>query len=180
MITDILRAAIVLLLCAAAAVPAAGATAVVLVEPADTTVCTLVAFPVRICAGDPVANLMGWDLRVAYDGNVLSVVDVTEGSLPAGCGHPTFFRQLDDEGGATIVHVNGSILGKTVDGPGALVTIWFSPVAPGISPVLIIEADLRDGENTPLDPAVIHGSVTVDAAIGLAEASWGEIKRLTR
>ena len=72
--------------------------------------------------------------------------------------------------------MNGSILGQTIDGPGALVTIWFRAVAPGVSPVLVVEADLRDGENAPLDPVLEHGSVTVDAAIATGGTTWGRIK----
>ncbi|HEM46271.1 MAG TPA: hypothetical protein ENO23_04410, partial [Alphaproteobacteria bacterium] len=86
---DILLAPIAILLCALTAAPAAGAAPVLSVDPADTTVCTYEAFPVRICVCDSTRNLMGWDLRVAYDGNVVAVVDVVEGALPGGCPHPT-------------------------------------------------------------------------------------------
>ena len=74
---DILLSAIAILLFALPAAPVAGSTPTLSVEPADTTVCTFEAFSVRIRICDSTQDLMGWDLRVAYDGNVLAVVAVT-------------------------------------------------------------------------------------------------------
>jgi hypothetical protein len=121
---------------------------------------------------------MGYDVTVSFDGDLLGVMDVVEGSLPAESGYPTFFRWINEGEDDDFVFVNGSILGKTVDGPGVLFTILFEALAVGDVSVCVEESELRNGLNRSITHTTVCGSVTIEEPIGAADSSWGAIKAL--
>jgi len=155
-----------------------GAQCVLSVLPADTTVCRGEVFRMSVFVDDGAVNLMGYDVTVSFDGALLGVVDVVEGSLPAGSGYPTFFRWLNEGEDDDFVFVNGSILGKTVDGPGVLFSILFEALDVGAVSVCVMESELRNGLNRSIIHTTECGAVTIEEPIGAADSSWGTIKAL--
>lgn len=165
-----------LLLLAAALASAGPAPAAELsFDPDSTLVIKNDVFLVSVVV-DAQDSIMGYDVTVSFDKGILVPLDVFEGDLPAGSGHSTFFRWLNEGDDDGTLRVNGSILGATIDGPGALFTIEFRALCAGVSALCMPHADLRDGLNRKLFPAVSCAEVTVTEPIATQESSWGAIK----
>lgn len=161
--------------------PSIGAAQCVLsVLPADTTICRGEVFRMSVHVDSAAVNLMGYDITVSFDATRLGVIDVVEGSLPAGSGYPTFFRWLNEGEDDDFVFVNGSILGKTVDGPGVLFSILFEALEVGVVSVCVEESELRNGLNRQIIHTTACGSVTIEEPIGAVDSSWGTIKALVK
>ena len=154
------------------------AQCVLSVLPADTTLCRGDVFSMSVYVDDAAVNLMGYDVTVSFDGALLGVLGVVEGSLPAESGYPTFFRWINEGEDDDFVFVNGSILGKTVDGPGVLFSILFEALDVGAVSVCVQESELRNGLNRSIIHTTVCGSVTIEEPIGAADSSWGTIKAL--
>jgi hypothetical protein len=138
-------------------------------------------FTLDIVVSADMTGLMGYDISVTFDGSVIHLQDATEGSLPATSGYETFFRWLNPPPPADSVHVNGAILGNTVDGPGALFTLEFIGYAPstiGTTDVIIAVSTIRDGVNQDIVHTVAHGWVQVSAPIATESVTWGAVKSL--
>jgi len=144
--------------------------------PADTIMCVGDIFEIDVYIDSFVVNLMGWDLIVEYDEAILDVVDVVEGTLPKDSGHPTFFFWLNEDADDGTLEVNGSILGKTVDSPGVLVTITFEATAIGFCSICFVESELRNNLNRPISHTTHCGDLMIEIPIATSEASWGRIK----
>jgi hypothetical protein len=159
--------------------PSIGAAQCVLsVLPADTTICRGEVFTMSVHVDSAAVNLMGYDVTVSFDGALLGVLDVVEGSLPDGSGYPTFFRWINEGEDDDFVFVNGSILGKTVDGPGVLFSILFEALQVGDVSVCVVESELRNGLNRSIIHTTECGVVTIEEPIGTVDSSWGTIKSL--
>jgi len=102
------------------------------ITPNDTTVVDGTTFQVRIVANSSITSLMGYDVTIAFDTSLVELVGVDEGSLPGSGGATTFFHWFDAGVASDTVHVNGAVLGTTVDGPGVLFFITFKALFPGI------------------------------------------------
>ena len=109
-------------------------------------------FAIGICVQAGITDLMGYDVSVAFDSSVVELMGAFEGPLPDAVSDTTFFWWFDPGVKSNTVHVNGAILGATVDGPGMLFTIVFKARSgpPGTTDVCITYSDLRDGVNDPI------------------------------
>lgn len=150
------------------------------VAPGDTTVISGTTFQIRIVANSEITGLMGYDITVAFDTSLVELVSVDEGSLAGSGGATTFFHWFDAGVASDTVHVNGAVLGTTVDGPGVLFLITFKALFPGITPVTFVATELRDNFNVVIAYDTIDGSVTVEKSIPVQSVTWGEIKNRFR
>ena len=137
-------------------------------------------FAIQIMVDD-VENLMGYNISVSITGDpCVKIMGLIEGTLPGSNGDNTFFRYLTPWS-ADSISVNGSVLGNTVDGPGILFTIMFQALIPGIAWLDITYSDLRDGTNAPISHDLGgQARIIVAEPVGVAESSWGAIKKIHR
>lgn len=148
------------------------------ISPADTCVIAGSIFELDVYIDSGAVNLMGWNITIGYDSTLLAVVDVLEGTLPADSGHPTFFSWLNEGEDDDFIFVNGSILGKTVDSPGVLVTIVFEALKVGNCEICIDDSDLRNNLNRSITHTRSCGNLMIEEPIGTEPATWGRIKKL--
>ncbi len=145
----------------------------------DTAVVAIgMQFSLDVAVNDPVDSLMGYDVTVGFDRSYLEIVRVEEGPLPATSGYSTFFRWLNAGCACDSIHVNGSILGDMVDGPGTLFTMTFKALKPGKVDIAIRRSDLRNGVNEKLSHIGEDGVVIVEPPIGSKASSWSRVKAL--
>jgi hypothetical protein len=163
--------------------PAAGAqTPLLSVDPDSVIVSDGTAFTLDIVISAEATELMGYNIAVVFDSDVIELSSVNEGSLPLTSGYTTFFYSYDT-GAADSVHVNGAILGNTVDGPGVLFTLEFEATpANGVeeTDVDIAYSVLRTGVNEDIVHDVQHGYVRVVTPVRTEVVTWGVVKGLYR
>jgi hypothetical protein len=149
-------------------------------SPAETLVWDFDPFPVHVMVDD-IDSLMGWDISVSLSGHpCVKIVDVIEGTLPGSNGDTTFFKWLEPWETESI-HVNGSVLGTVVDGPGVLFTIYLQALQPGIAWLDLTDTELRNGVNQSLaHDSDKRAMIEVLEAIGTEETTWGAIKEVGR
>ncbi len=145
--------------------------------PADTVMYVSDVFEIDVYIDSFVVNLMGWDITVGYDEAILDLVDVLEGSLPEDSGYPTTFFWLNKGADDGTVHVNGSVLGKTVDSPGVLLTLIFEAVEIGACDICITDSELRNNLNRPIAHTTHCGHLMIEIPIAAGQSSWGTIKK---
>lgn len=130
---------------------------------------------------DDIDSLMGYNISVSITGDpCVKIMGIIEGILPGSNGDETFFRYLTPWS-ADSISVNGSVLGSTVDGPGILFSIRFKALVPGTAWLDITYSDLRDGTNAPISHDLgEQARIIVAEPVGVAESSWGAIKKIHR
>ena len=148
------------------------------VSPADTTVLAGDEFEVRIEIDADLLSMMGYDVVVAFDSSLVQLLSVTEGSLPPTGPSGSFFFWFNPGVPNTIVHVNGAVLGTTVDGPGVLFTIHFKALVVGVTPIVIAFSDIRDSTNTAIPHNALSTTVVIDSPIPVEPVTWGGMKAL--
>ncbi len=146
------------------------------IAPGDTTVVDTTTFQVRIVANSSITSLMGFDITVAFDTSIVELVSVDKESPPGSGDSTTFFHWFDAGIPSDTVHVNGAVLGTTVDGPEVLFFITFKPLSHGTTPVTFVETELRDNFNVDIGHDTIDGSITVAKSIPVQSVTWGSIK----
>jgi len=139
---------------------AATAEPLLQVEPSVSEVWTGYDCWVDVSVNAEVVGLTGFDLEIDFDETVVELVEVVEGPLPQSSGN-TFFFWTTGPGPQNAIVVNGAVLGGSVDGPGALASIHFSGLSPGVSPVEFLSFELRDLENDPIVVSALDGTIEV-------------------
>jgi len=148
------------------------------VSPDSTEVSEGTIFTLEIWAPTDITELMGWDITVTFDPAVIEIQSVDEGWLPTTSSDTTFFWWFDQGAGTGTVHVNGAILGTTVDGPGALFSITFEALSVDAeTDVDIVFSELRNGVNESIAHHTRSGYVKVDKSVSVRSATWGAIKK---
>jgi hypothetical protein len=150
------------------------------VQPAASVVGIDALITLEVAVNDTVEGLMGYNIAIAYDDSYLEIVKVEEGSLLKDSGEGTFFSWLNSGCDCDSILVNGSILGATVNGPGALFTMTFKAVKLGSVHVSIQRSDIRDGDNQKLSHRREHATVVIEEPIGLERSTWSGVKRRYR
>ena len=173
---------IVLMLCMSWLSDDANATdpPAVCIIPDSLVVAVNETFALNIFITDGITDLMGYNIAVAYDSSVIKLQSVDEGPLPLGSGYDTFFYWLNPPP-SDLVHVNGAILGHTVDGPGVLFTLTFKGAPVEVletTDVVISFSLLRTGINEDIVHSVKPGHVVVVPPIPTEPTTWGEVKSL--
>jgi hypothetical protein len=112
-----------------------------------------------------VTNLHGYSISTGFNNSILQYqsIDATSGTL-LGSFPNTYFVSAQPPGNPNTVQVDQAILGNTsTSGSGALFSITFTAISPGISPITILSYDLRDGNNQHISATVSSGQVAVFA-----------------
>lgn len=153
------------------------------VAPADSTVFLDKdpnLFTVRVCISEEITNLMGYDISVRFDSTRIKLKNVSEGSLPGNSGYETFFWWFDPAISDNTAHINGAILGHTVDGPGVLFDLVFEKAAVGTTYVELFDTELRTGTNGSIPHTTVSGMIIVDKPIAVEPTTWGQLKERYR
>lgn len=140
-------------------------------------------FTLTVEISSEATELMGWDVAIVFDSDVIELLSVSEGSLPLTSGYSTFFYTYDTGAPVDSVRVNGAILGNTIDGPGVLFTLEFEaqPANGGKeTDVEIVFSDLRTGVNDTIAHDVESRHVIVVTPIAVEAVTWGALKSLYR
>jgi hypothetical protein len=88
---------------------------------------------------------------------------------------------LNESGESDFVHINGSILGGSVNGPAELFIMRSKFVAPGESILHIAaKSELRDSINRTISFTAKDGIIRINPEIATEECAWGVIKELLR
>jgi hypothetical protein len=167
------------LACVGAAHPAEAQTPLISVSPDSQIVAHGSLLTLEITISAETLELMGYDIAVVFNGDIIRLGSVNEGSLPLGSGHTTFFHWLNPGTPTDSVHVNGAILGTTVNGPGAVIRLELTGYAPSNirqTAVEIVFSVIRDGVNQDIVHSVAHGWVRVEPPVRAEETSWGRVK----
>jgi uncharacterized membrane protein YczE len=152
----------------------------VCVTPDSLVVAINEIFSLNIEVNALTTELMGYNIAVAFDSSIITLQSVTEGTLPLGSSYPTFFEWLNPPPSDS-VHVNGAILGNTVDGPGTLFTLTFKGADLEVTLstyVTIVFSILRDGVNQNIVHTVKSGWVRVEPPVAAEPRTWGGVKAL--
>ncbi len=143
--------------------PAAGETAqprvVLSASTAQPALNSLVTVNVNV---ETIQDLFAAPMKLAYDGNVLKLIDVRRGAFLAQDGQQvTFDKTIVDDPGGAVVALNRVAGAGGVSGSGTLVTLLFQAVGRGTTNVSFSELTLRDGklQSIAVSPAPV--SVTV-------------------
>ena len=128
-----------------------------------------------------VTELMGYNIGVTFNHSLIDLQMAREGFLPASSSDTTFFYYWYDPAttGDDSVHVNGAVLGRTVDGPGTLFTLHFETAEvaePETTTVWITYSELRNGVNQPIAHTARGGVIIIEPSIAVKRSSWGKIK----
>jgi Cohesin domain/Dockerin type I domain len=115
---------------------------------------------------DSVTDLYGWNFDINFDPSILQAISVTEGDF-LDSGGSTFFipGDIDNVGGD--ISFNADSLESAVPGvtgSGGLAEVQFMAIAPGMSPVDLVNLSLLDSQLNPIDADIANGAVTVVTA----------------
>ena len=125
-------------------------------------------FTLRLSAND-VTDLAGWQTDIAFDSDVLEVVEVSEGDLLKAEGGNTFFlKGTIDNAVGEITKLSSARLGSGVSGTGTLLLVTFTAKATGETRVTFRNffAGSSSREEIPSDiPEIV---ITVEARAFLA------------
>ncbi len=167
------------LACVGSAIPAAAQAPLISVSPDSQTVAHGSSLTLEITISAETIELMGYNIAVVFNGDIIRLDSVNEGALPVFSGHTTFFDWLNPGTPTDSVHVNGAILGTTVDGPGAVIRLELTGHALNDIRETVVEivfSVIRDGVNQNIVHSVAHGWVRVEPPIRVEETSWGRVK----
>jgi hypothetical protein len=121
-------------------------------------------FPIGVCISPGLRGVMGYNIAVAFDSSVVEIMNAEEGPLPPSAGE-TFFWWYDAGVKTDFVHVNGAVLGETMDGPGELFTLTFKARNGAVvrtTDVVITYSVLRDEFNEPVLHETKDGWVRIE------------------
>lgn len=151
----------------------------------DTHV-SLVPFPSTIACSlhaavdvvvDPVADLRGFSMAIAFDPSLVAIDSVTVGSHVTGASCGSYFFHVFHTPGEDSVAIDGATLGCSMTGPGTLATIHFRGLSlPGSTAVTFQKLLLRDGTNDSLGATGDPGWIDVSCTIPVVPTTWARTK----
>ncbi len=108
---------------------------------------------------EDVQDLLGVSLVIEFDPAVITPVEVTLGDFmeEGSCG--AFFQWVNSETFTNTIELDAAMLGCAVDGSGNLFNITFAGVGDGTSMLNVLEQDLRDSLNDPIEFIASNGTV---------------------
>jgi hypothetical protein len=91
-------------------------------------------------------DLYAYQIDIGFDSSILSAGSVSEGPFLAAGGGTTFFPGLIDNVGGSVSFIADSLTGAVpgVSGGGRLITIGFSAIGLGVSPVDVFNVTALD------------------------------------
>ncbi|MFH1314055.1 MAG: hypothetical protein ABIJ00_12630 [Candidatus Eisenbacteria bacterium] len=153
-------------------------------DDGEVDTCTDTLYCTEIWIG-PVPDIKGYTIEITFRSDELNLHSIMEGDIFSSAGHETGFLfevrpgMLED---IDTVAVDGADLTRSVSGPGHLFTMCFGRpwVNTYQSPLVFINADVRDSLNQDVDVVTEDGSLTILEATSLDVTNWGGIKSLFR
>jgi hypothetical protein len=151
------------------------------VSPETTVTAEFSLIVLSVDVSADVTGLMGYNVGVTFDHSLIDLQAAEEGSLPTTSSDTTFFYYWYDPmvTGLDSVHVNGAVLGRTIDGPGSLFTLEFQVhevTQPETTEVLITYSELRNGVNQSITHTTKGGVVIIEPTIAVKRTTWGALK----
>jgi general secretion pathway protein D len=109
-----------------------------------------------------VHDLFSVPLLIQYNPAVVQIEDIRDGGfLSGGSQEIAIVQRLDNEKGQAIISATRQPNSAGVNGSGTLVGITIRAVAPGTSPIQILQVDARDSQQKPIRLTSSEGSVQV-------------------
>ena len=109
------------------------------------------------------ADLFGAPMRIKWDPKVLRLSEVSKGTLFAGNDKQNVFtRNIRNEAGEATIELSRAAGAPSINGSGSLVTLVFQAVGKGATAVSVIDLNLKNSQNQPVQAAAPAASVTVE------------------
>ncbi len=160
--------------------PAPAATNLLYVAPPTSTP-TDSPFTVAVVrnAGDAV---QGFDVRIAYDPEVVGLDAITPGDWLLASGHPFVLYDATIAGQDTIRFSAAFLgLGRTSAAAGTVVLLHFRALSLGVSPLDFAPVIARDADNAAVAFEHSVGDlIVIDQVIAVRRSSLGSVKGLYR
>jgi hypothetical protein len=127
------------------------AQTVVDLSPAAGTVDCAGILYVDVTVDNTLTDLRGFSFTFGFDPTVVTPVSVAVGDLLAGAACQPFLRWNNETSFVNTIEVDGSLLGCSAAGPGAIIRIGFAP-GPNRGPgaLTMVSGRLRDSVNNEL------------------------------
>lgn len=126
-------------------------------------------------------TVQGLDVVFSYDPTIVQLDGVSGGGWLTGSGLD-FYLWIDPASSLGFVHVTTALLGMGSSTDGAVLTLDFTALAAGISPLDFVSFDLRDDTNMLLPAATnsIGDQIVIEEAIPNEVWSIGAMKSYWR
>lgn len=156
---------------------AAGATVSFSPLHSGTDVGDTVTVNVTIDAATP--DLRGASLVLEFDPAVVAPVSVLKGALVTAAPCPSFLAWLNEPAVGDSLAVDLALLGCSIDGPGHVIELRFTGIAPGFTALECRSLSLRNSLNQTIPASCVPGSITV-GPISVEPHTWGRVKAAYR
>ena len=158
--------AVSLLAGAAGFAEAAGAQAVLSIDPTTRTTSTGSVVTVDVNVSN-VSDLYGYQFDLTFNPSILQAVSSSEGPFLATGGSTFFINGLNDNLGGTVSATADTLLSAVngVSGSGALAVFTFNAIGNGTSAIGIQNETLLDSNFNILSDTTTGGSVTVGSGV---------------
>lgn len=138
------------------------------------------AFDVEVVLAAGGAAVMGTEVAVTFDGTIVRLDGITAGDWYTASGQSYYFHDYTTPGAGT-VHFAAALLGDDRVADGTLAVCHFTALAVGVSPLVFVDVDVRDGANLDLGAAHSVGDlIIIQRAIPNESRVWGDVKSLWR
>ena len=153
--------------------------AIVSFDPAQGSIVCGQTGTIEVVIDDSIDDLQGFSLVLVFDPNLITPVSVEAGSLVAGAGCPHSLFWVNPDGSGTI-EVDGAMLGCSIAGPGAILSIVFeaAEVVVGETALTCQSVTLRDSQNADIPAECSEATIEVTCAVNTHQAVWGTVKAL--
>jgi hypothetical protein len=131
-------------------------------------------FQVCIHVDESIVEFRGYRVVLAYNAEVMSFVEAARGEVMDGFGN--YWWRVFDEG-ADSLHIEcmGFGAGVSVDGPGNILTLTFTTVAPGTTPLELKSFTIYDVDGLPMEGVSSEdGIIKIANTVGIADHKAGQ------
>jgi hypothetical protein len=156
-------------------------SAIVSFDPAQSSIVCGEAGTIEVYIDDSIDDLRGFSMILAFDPELITPVTVEAGSLVTGAGCPHSLFWVNPDGTGTI-EVDGAMLGCSIQGPGAILSIVFEAAegVEGDTALTCQSLSLRDSQNVDIPAECSAATIEVTCAVNTHQAVWGTVKSLFR
>lgn len=153
--------------------------AVVSFEPAESSIECGETGTIEVRIDASIDDLQGFSMILAFDPGLITPVSVDAGGLVTGAGCPHSLFWVNPDGSGTI-EVDGAMLGCSIAGPGAILSIVFeaAEVVVGETALTCQSVTLRDSQNADIPAECSEATIEVTCAVNTHQAVWGTVKAL--
>ena len=139
-----------------------------------------VDFDVEIDLAADGASTMGVEVAATFDPAIVRLNGISPGGWFTAAGQPFYFHDYTTAGASTI-HFAAALLGDDRVADGTLAVCHFSALMAGVSPLVFVDVDVRDGTNLDLGAAHSVGDrIIIQTVIPVDASAWGDVKSLWR